>query len=50
MTHIALIGCEKNVDRRPWDACDHLDAIIEKVHKATGLPCIKGTAPQGDVP
>ncbi len=24
--------------------CDHLDEVIEKVHQATGLPCVKGSA------
>ncbi len=24
--------------------CDHLDQIMESVHQATGLPCVKGTA------
>jgi len=24
--------------------CDHLDQIIEQVHDATGLSCVKGTA------
>lgn len=32
-----------------WDAslggfCDKIDDLIEKVNKATGLPCVKGTA------
>ncbi len=29
--------------------CDHIDKLIEQVHKATDLPCVKGTAhlPQG---
>ena len=32
--------------------CDHIDALMEQVHEATGLPCIKGTAhlPEGYVP
>ncbi len=32
--------------------CDHLDEIIERIHKETGLPCIKGTAhlPKGYEP
>ncbi|MBC2716327.1 MAG: CGGC domain-containing protein [Desulfobacteraceae bacterium] len=24
--------------------CDHLEQVIEQVHNATGLPCVKGTA------
>ena len=24
--------------------CEHIDKIIENVHKETGLPCVKGTA------
>jgi predicted metal-binding protein len=29
--------------------CDHIDKLIEHVHQATNLPCVKGTAhlPQG---
>ena len=32
-----------------WDEeaggfCDHLDDIITRVHEATGLPCVKGSA------
>lgn len=32
--------------------CDHIDGIIEKVHRATGLPCVKGSAhlPKGYTP
>ena len=32
--------------------CDHVDALMEQVHEATGLPCVKGTAhlPEGYVP
>jgi len=28
----------------PGGFCDHIDAIIERVHQETGLPCVKGTA------
>ncbi len=24
--------------------CDHIDELIEKVHRETGIPCVKGTA------
>lgn len=24
--------------------CDHIDTILEDIHKETGLPCVKGTA------
>jgi hypothetical protein len=24
--------------------CDQIDALMEKVHQATDLPCVKGTA------
>ena len=24
--------------------CDHVDRLMEQVHAATGLPCVKGTA------
>ncbi len=32
--------------------CDHVDALMEQVHEATGLPCVKGSAhlPEGYVP
>lgn len=32
--------------------CGHVDSLMEKVHQATGLPCVKGTAhlPKGYVP
>lgn len=32
--------------------CSHIDTLVEQVHQATGLPCVKGTAhlPEGYVP
>ena len=32
--------------------CSHIDTLMEEVHQATGLPCVKGTAhlPEGYVP
>ena len=32
--------------------CSHIDTLMEQVHQATGLPCVKGTAhlPEGYVP
>lgn len=32
--------------------CDHLDNLIDTIHKETGIPCIKGTAhlPEGYTP
>ena len=32
--------------------CDHIDEIMEKVHRETGLTCVKGSAhlPDGYVP
>ena len=32
--------------------CSHVDSLMEKVHEATGLPCVKGSAhlPDGYVP
>jgi predicted metal-binding protein len=32
-----------------WDAsldgfCEHVDALIDRANRATGLPCVKGTA------
>ena len=42
---------------RGWDMteggfCDHIDEIMEKVHRETGLTCVKGSAhlPDGYVP
>ena len=36
-------------DMKKGGFCDRIDAIIEKVHQTTGLPCVKGTAhlPEG---
>ncbi|MFO8048949.1 MAG: CGGC domain-containing protein [Desulfosudaceae bacterium] len=36
-------------DGSSWDMskggfCDHIDELMEKVHQATGLPCVKGSA------
>ena len=36
----------------PGGFCDHIDDLIEKVHQATGLVCVKGSAhlPKGYTP
>ena len=43
---------ENGWSREDGGFCDHINDIIERVHKATGLPCVKGTAhlPEGYTP
>jgi len=54
--HFCTCAFSKKTDKG-WDSynggfCESLDAIIERVHMETGLPCVKGTAhlPKGYTP
>ncbi|MFZ5564906.1 MAG: CGGC domain-containing protein [Thermodesulfobacteriota bacterium] len=43
---------ESGWELAPGGFCDHIDDLIEKVHQATGLACVKGSAhlPKGYTP